>query len=65
MPGATVSRVYKGREYEVKILPKGYEYDGEIYRSLSAVARAITGTQWNGYNFFNLGKKGGANGGSD
>ncbi|MFW6106576.1 MAG: DUF2924 domain-containing protein [bacterium] len=65
MPGATISRVYKGREYEVKILPRGLEYDGEIYRSLSAVASAITGTHWNGYNFFKLGKKGGANGGSD
>jgi hypothetical protein len=65
LPGSFVTHIYKGREIVVKIRSKGYEYEGEIYRSLSAVARAITGTQWNGYNFFKLGKKGGANGGSD
>ncbi|CCO22330.1 DUF2924 domain-containing protein [Maridesulfovibrio hydrothermalis] len=42
----------------------GYEYDGRIFRSLSAVAREITGTRWNGKIFFGLKsshrKKGGA-----
>ncbi|NLW88007.1 MAG: DUF2924 domain-containing protein, partial [Planctomycetes bacterium] len=38
----------------VRVLPHGFEYEGEVYRTLSAVARAVTGTHWNGYHFFNL-----------
>ena len=38
----------------------GFEYNGGSYRSLSAIARAITGAHWNGYDFFGLGKKEGA-----
>lgn len=52
MVGQTLTRVFKGKRYEVKVLPKGFEYDGEIYKSLTAVAYAITGTHWNGYHFF-------------
>jgi len=59
MPGQTVFRKYKGRDIEVRVLPNGFEYEGDIYRSLSAVAKAVTGTHWNGYHFFKLGKKGG------
>ena len=40
------------------VLPNGFEYEGEVYRSLSAVAKAVTGTHWNGYHFFNLLKGG-------
>jgi len=58
MPGAVITRVYKGRTIEVHVLPDGFEYEGEIYKSLSAVARAVTGTHWNGYHFFQLGKYG-------
>jgi hypothetical protein len=58
MPGAVIIRQYKGETIEVKVLPKGFEYEGEIYRSLSAVARKVTGTHWNGYHFFQLGRKG-------
>ena len=65
MPGATITREYKGEMYEVKILPDGFEYDGDVYRTLSAVATAITGTHWNGYHFFRLGKKGTDNGETD
>ena len=54
MPGAVLTREYKGETVVVHVLPKGFEYDGEVYRSLSAVARAITGTHWNGYHFFGL-----------
>ena len=36
------------------MLPKGFEYDGEVYRSLSAVAKAVTGSHWNGHLFFGL-----------
>ena len=39
--------------------PAGFEYEGEVYKSLSAVAKAITGSHTNGYLFFRLAKKGG------
>jgi len=58
MPGTVITREYKGRTVVVTILPDGFEYEGKVYRSLSAVARAITGTHWNGYHFFRLGKHG-------
>jgi len=57
MPGAVLTREYKGETVEVMVLPKGFQYDGEVYRSLSAVAKAITGTHWNGYHFFGLTKQ--------
>jgi hypothetical protein len=59
MPGTILAREYKGQVFEVKVLPKGFEYQGEIFRSLSAVAKVITGMHWNGYHFFGLVKKGG------
>lgn len=61
MPGAILRRPYKGREVIVRVLPRGFEYEGEVYRTLSAVASAVTGTHWNGYHFFNLKKDGTAN----
>ena len=54
MPGAVLTRQYRGRLIQVTILPKGFEWDGTVYRSLSAVAKAVTGSHWNGYGFFNL-----------
>jgi hypothetical protein len=62
MPGATITREYKGETVEVRVLPHGFEYEGEIYRTLSAVAKVVTGTHWNGYGFFRLGNKRGGNG---
>jgi len=56
--GAVIARDYKGQEVAVKVLEKGFEYGGRVYRSLSAVAREVTGTTWNGYTFFGLGKGG-------
>jgi len=47
-----LTRPFKGRLYTVTVLPNGFEYDGEIYQSLTAVAHAITGSHWNGYHFF-------------
>ena len=38
------------------VLTEGFEYDGERYKSLTAVARAITGTHCNGFHFFKLGQ---------
>ena len=58
MPGTVLTREYKGVTVEVRVLPDGFDYQGEVYRSLSAVAKAVTGTHWNGYHFFHLGKKG-------
>jgi len=54
MPGSFLTRRYKDRDIVVKVLPKGFEWEGEIYRSLSAVTKAVTGKHWNGYHFFNL-----------
>ncbi len=51
-PGVTLKRLFKGAEYFVKVLPNGFEFHGEFHRSLSAIAHAITGNHWNGYNFF-------------
>jgi len=52
MPGTTLWREYKGRQISVIVLPRGFEYEGKVYRSLSAVANAITGSHWNGLKFF-------------
>jgi hypothetical protein len=58
LPGTLITRVYKGRTLRVTVLADGFEYEGERFGSLSAVAKAITGTHTNGYHFFRL--KGGA-----
>lgn len=62
MPGAVIARRYKGAELEVRVLPDGFEFEGDVYRTLSAVAKKVTGTHWNGYHFFRLGTKGNGNG---
>ena len=61
LPGSIVTRNYRGRDIVVKVLPNGFEFEGEIYRSLSAIAKAITGTHWNGLLFFGLKPSGAAN----
>ncbi len=53
-PGSLITRAYKGRTLCVTVLERGFEYDGAVYRSLSAVAKAITGSHLNGFAFFNL-----------
>jgi len=58
MPGAIITRECKGQTVEVRVLPDGFEYAGEVYRTLTAVAKAVTGTHWNGYHIFGLGRKG-------
>ena len=58
IPGCTITREYKGRLIEVLVLPEGFEYAGEKFKSLSGVAKQITGSHCNGYLFFNL-KRGG------
>ncbi|HWR52521.1 MAG TPA: DUF2924 domain-containing protein [Bryobacteraceae bacterium] len=54
MPGALLVREFKDRTAVVKVLDDGFEYEGRRFRSLSAVAHAITGTKWNGPVFFGL-----------
>jgi Protein of unknown function (DUF2924) len=52
--GTRLIREWQGIEHCVTVLSEGYEYQGRPYKSLSAVARAITGTRWNGWIFFGL-----------
>ena len=53
-PGQSIVRDYKGQHIEVRVTPDGFEYDGERYKSLSAVAKTITGSHCNGFRFFQL-----------
>lgn len=59
MPGSVLHRNYRGQDIRVLVLENGFEWEGTVYKSLSATARAITGTRWNGKLFFGLKKKGG------
>lgn len=52
--GTRLIRDWQGVEHTVTVLTEGYEWQGRPYRSLSAAARAITGTRWNGLVFFGL-----------
>ena len=52
--GTRLIREYRGIEHCVTVRQEGYEYQGRPYGSLSAIARAITGTRWNGWAFFGL-----------
>ena len=54
MPGTVLSRKYRGRTIQVRVLEKGFEYEGQPFRSLSAIAHAVTGSHWNGWLFFGL-----------
>lgn len=52
--GTRLIREWQGVEHTVTVLNDGYEWQGRPYKSLSSVARAITGTRWNGWVFFGL-----------
>lgn len=52
--GTVITKNYKGTDIRVKILEKGFEYNGKVYRTLTAIAKEITGSHWNGYLFFQL-----------
>ncbi len=54
--GSKMVRSYQGTKYEVEIIPQGYLYRNKTYKSLSGVARAITGKSWNGNVFFGVKK---------
>ena len=53
-PGTLLTRQFENRRIVVKVLDDGFEYQSQRYRSLSAVAREVTGTRWNGLLFFGL-----------
>jgi hypothetical protein len=57
-PGTVLTRKYKGDTVHVKVLAGGFEYAGAVYGSLSAVAKAVTGSHCNGFLFFGLTKGG-------
>ena len=53
-PGAQMLRQWRGQTHTVTAVHEGFEWNGKTYKSLSAVARQITGTNWNGYAFFGV-----------
>ena len=54
-PGTTLTREWRGRTIEVRVVEDGFECDGALFTSLTAVARAVTGAHWNGRAFFGVG----------
>jgi len=59
--GTELLRRYKGKDVVVRVLDDGFQYGDTKFRSLSAIAKAVTGTHWNGYDFFRLSRSGGKN----
>ena len=57
IPGTVLTRKYKGQTLQVRVLANGFEYEGQVFKSLSAVAKAITGTHTSGHLFFRLRKE--------
>jgi hypothetical protein len=57
-PGTILTRRYKGRTLQVEVLEQGFAFEGKAYRSLSALAKAVTGSHCSGLFFFGLTEKG-------
>jgi len=55
--GTAIVRTWRDKRYEVRVCQDGFEWSGQVYGSLSAVARAITGVNRNGYEFFGIREK--------
>ena len=53
-PGQWLSRQFQGQTVSVEVLETGFRYQERVYKSLSAVARYVTGVQWNGFSFFHV-----------
>lgn len=53
-PGTELTREFRGKLITVRVLDNAFEYEGHLFRSLSAVAFKVTGTRWNGFLFFGL-----------
>ena len=56
-PGNIVERQYKGKMIRVIVLQEGFEYEGLRYKSLTAIAKEVSGSHCNGFLFFRLGRK--------
>ncbi len=54
LPGAIITKIHNGKQLVVKVLEKGFEFEDKKYKSLSAIAREVMGSNWNGYKFFGL-----------
>lgn len=54
MPGTKICREWNDVKHEIEVLKDAFEYKGKKFRSLSAIAREITGTRWNGLKFFKI-----------
>jgi hypothetical protein len=55
--GTRYVREFNGKLHEITVLDTGYEYEGSIYRSLTEIAKVITGTKWSGPAFFGQKRK--------
>ena len=64
LPGTLLAREFQGRDIVVKVLDNGFEFDGRRYKSLSAIAKEVTGSKWNGFLFFGIAGSGTAQGGN-
>jgi hypothetical protein len=53
-PGTRIVREWNGRTHHVEVLPDGFRWNEETYRSLSSIAKTITGSHWSGPRFFGL-----------
>jgi Protein of unknown function (DUF2924) len=60
-PGTVLVRDYQGQRHTVTVVADGFDWQGATYTSLSAIARAITGTAWSGPRFFALARRNGIN----
>lgn len=56
VPGTTIHKEYKGSAHTILVLKDGFEYQHQRFKSLSSIAKRITGSHWNGFNFFGLEK---------
>jgi len=56
-PGAILHREHQGKAIEIEVLEHGFKFDGKVWRSLSAIAREVTGTTWNGFLWAGLQKR--------
>ncbi|MCT4635382.1 MAG: DUF2924 domain-containing protein [Rickettsiales bacterium] len=54
LPGTKICKEYDGTIHQVEVLKDGFEYNGQKWKSLSAIATKITGTKWNGPKFFGM-----------
>lgn len=56
-PGSILTRDYQGKRLVVSVLEKGFEFEGRVFRSLTGIAEAVTGSHWNGRHFFGLNRQ--------